>query len=413
MAKKRKEGPVEEELDFQIPKFDEEAFLKRERRNIKTMFISFLLGLLLAVVCFGFWVLIGPNFLRWELVLLVAVVNSIWLRYLFLKLNIDLTDFGRKGWLSSFGIYFFTWVLLFIMLVNPPFYDAEPPHIEAVVLPGVQELGGTVLIVANIIDNVGVNAAGITFSITDPNGTQMTPQFSYENTMFQYTFENPERLLGTFNYTFLISDVNGQKTTLHGTFTYANDVILLTTPSNGATLLSYTPIELKVNPNVFTPLAFKIGNDVFADDFRVYYTLNNEPDINVSRQDEKNREDYRTTAEFVGWNPRESVNFTAFVEVSYYFVNNPTKYNNTIQDKTHYQFTTNANDTKIGTETDLVPPSHLYALHADKQIANSLNYYVPVPRSMPATPGFEVVVFVVALAVALLVVKKRKNKKST
>jgi heme/copper-type cytochrome/quinol oxidase subunit 4 len=96
MAKRRKEGTEEEPLDFQIPKFDEAAYLKKERRNIKTIFISFLLGLLIAVICFGFWTLMQGSFLRWELVLLVGVVNAIWLRYIFLKLNIDLTDFGRK-----------------------------------------------------------------------------------------------------------------------------------------------------------------------------------------------------------------------------------------------------------------------------------------------------------------------------
>ena len=59
MAKRRKEGAeAEEPLDFQIPKFDDEAFIKRERRNIKTMFIAFLFGMLLAGICFGFWVLL-------------------------------------------------------------------------------------------------------------------------------------------------------------------------------------------------------------------------------------------------------------------------------------------------------------------------------------------------------------------
>jgi len=411
MAKRRKEAPEEEELDFQIPKFDEEAFLKRERRNIKTMFISFLLGLLIALICFGFWVLMGENFLRWELVLLVAVVNSVWLRYLFLMLKIDLSDFGRKGWLSSFGVYFLTWFLLLIMLVNPPFYDSEPPHVDAVVLPRMQEPGGTVLIVANIVDNVGVNTAGINLQVTAPDGTQMTPEFSFENNMLQYTFENPTNLPGRFNYSLRVSDVNGLKTNVYGSFTYANDVILLTTPSNGAALLSYTPIELKVNGSVYTPLTFKIGNDVYADDFRVYYTVNNGNEINVSRQDEKNREDYRTTAEFVGWHPGESVNFTAYVQVLYYFVNNPIPYNNTVRDTTTYHFTTNASDLRIGTKTDLIPPNHLFALHASQQPSNTLNYYLPVPRSLPATPGFEIVVFVIALAVVLVAVKKRKNKK--
>ena len=47
MAKKRKEKTDEEEIDFKLPKFDEEKFLKKERRNIKTLFLSSLLVSLL------------------------------------------------------------------------------------------------------------------------------------------------------------------------------------------------------------------------------------------------------------------------------------------------------------------------------------------------------------------------------
>ncbi|MDH7506743.1 MAG: hypothetical protein QHH15_03005, partial [Candidatus Thermoplasmatota archaeon] len=132
MAKRRKETE-EKEVDtgFEIPKFDEEAFLKREKRNIKSTFISFLFGCLMALVCFGFWALMGKDFgYRWELILLVGVANAVFLKYIFLKLKIDLTDFGKKNWFGSYAIYFFTWFIILIILVNPPFYDEEEPLIE-------------------------------------------------------------------------------------------------------------------------------------------------------------------------------------------------------------------------------------------------------------------------------------------
>src|SRR4030042_4899531 len=135
MAKKRKEKTEEEEFDFKLPKFDEEKFIKRERRNIKTVFIAFILGLIIAVISFGFWALLSGNYLRWELVLLIGVFNASWLKYIFLKLNIDLTDFGRKGWFTTFAIYFFTWLLVLVVLVNPPFYDDAAPNVTAVSLP--------------------------------------------------------------------------------------------------------------------------------------------------------------------------------------------------------------------------------------------------------------------------------------
>ena len=92
MAKRRKEKDEEEDKDFKIPKFDEESFLKRERRNIKTTFISFLFGILIALISFGFWSLLSGNALRWELVLLFGVFSAAWLKYIFLRLNVDVVS---------------------------------------------------------------------------------------------------------------------------------------------------------------------------------------------------------------------------------------------------------------------------------------------------------------------------------
>ncbi|RLF32243.1 MAG: hypothetical protein DRM98_04245, partial [Thermoplasmata archaeon] len=70
MAKKRKEKD-EEDKPFKLPKFDKEKFLKKEKRNIKTTFISCIFGIFMGLICFGFWVLMGHgNTLRWPLVLL-------------------------------------------------------------------------------------------------------------------------------------------------------------------------------------------------------------------------------------------------------------------------------------------------------------------------------------------------------
>jgi len=45
MAKRRKETEDEEEkVDFKMPKFDEEAFVRKEKEKIKTTFISFVFG---------------------------------------------------------------------------------------------------------------------------------------------------------------------------------------------------------------------------------------------------------------------------------------------------------------------------------------------------------------------------------
>jgi hypothetical protein len=400
MAKRRKDGAeVEEQLDFQIPKFDEEAFIKRERRNIKTLFIAFLFGLLIAAICFGFWVLLEGNFLRWELVLLVAVVNAIWIRYLFLKLNIDLTDFGRKGWLTSYAAYFFTWLLVLIVLVNPPFYDGEAPHAEVVALPGMQEPGGTILIAAYIVDNVGVNKAGINFTIIDPNGNTFTPQFTYENNIFRYTYENPSDLLGTSNYTFVISDVNNRKTIITGSFTYATDVLEIIS-SRFTGIMSGDAIAIKAD------------DQISKENFRVYYKIDNGSEIDVNRNEPSDKEKYETSAEFKGWTANSTVTVHVYAEARHYFLNIPEKFSNTVKDTQQYSFST-ANDQNIGTEEPLVEYNYTLALLKKSQLPNTLNYQMPYPISMGTTPGFEVIVTIIAVVVVVILFKRKKNDNKT
>jgi len=400
MAKRRKEGTEEEEqFDFQIPKFDEEGFIKRERRNIKTLFISFLFGLLIAVICFGFWALMGDNFLRWELVLLVGVVNAIWIKYLFLKLNIDLADFGRKGWLTAFATYFFTWLLLLIVLVNPPFYDGEAPHVEVAVLPGMQEPGGTILIAAYIVDNVGVNKAGINFTVMDPNGTISVPEFSFENNIFRYTYENPSNLTGTYNYTFIVSDVNNRKKTMTGSFSYATDVLEIIS-SRFTGIMSGDAITIKADDRISKY------------NFRVYYKIDNGSDLNVDQKEIGDKEKYETSAEFKGWSANSTVTVQVYAEARHYFLNIPEKFSNTVKDTQPYVFST-ANDQNIGTEEPLVEWNYTLALLRKSQLPNTVSYALPYPISMGSTPGFEVVVLVLAIVVVVFLFKRKKNANKT
>jgi len=382
MAKKRKEGETEEEQDFQLPKFDEEAFIKRERRNIKTLFISFLLGLLLSLICFGFWTLLSKDIPRFELVLLVGVVNSIWLKYIFVRLNIDLEGFGRKGWATSFATYFFTWLLILIILVNPPFYDDEPPRMEVAVLPGMQEPGGTVQIVALIQDNVDVTKQGITFSIEYPDGTNDTPQFTFEHNILRYTYENPTNLIGTYQYTVTATDVNGRmQTPTIGTFAYSNVTLQITS---------------SIIPNIQSGDKIIINADesISTENFLVSYQINNGTAINVNRSNPSEKEEYETSPKYQGWTANQNQTMHVYAEVSHYFLNVNESFTNTIEDTTTYLFSTGS-DPRIGTET---PPT-----------ATGLNYVLPQPKYILGTPGFELVTVLLAFIIVVLFFKRKKK----
>ena len=380
MAKRRREKDEEDELDFKIPKFDEENFLKKERRNIRTSFIAFLFGIVMAIITFGFWALLKGNFLRWDLVFLLAIVNAIWIRYLFLKFNIDLTDFGRKNWFTTYAIYFFTWLLIFIVIVNPPFYDEAPPAIEAVVLPDMQELGGTVKIVARITDNSGLKQQNIALSLNGEDNSN----FTYEDDIFTFTFTNPNNLTGDFDFTITATDANGYASSINSSFTYSNDTIKLPTP-----LGADTPPGPKIT--YADTIKFDVGTDVS----RVYYTVDGGEEINATL----NGDFYETTPEYEGWPKDKAVNVTVYADIIFYFVEplalqteipESVRYNNTIVDTQTYYFNV-SDDPTIGQET-------------------SPTVTLPTPLFYQV-PGFELVVILISLIAVVLIFKYRKNNR--
>jgi len=378
MAKRYKEEPTEQETtDFKIPAFDEQKYIQRERRNIKTIFISFLLGVLIAGISLGFWVLLSGNFLRWELVLLFGLFNMPWLRYLFNRLNIDLEGFGRRGWLTAYATYFFTWLIILIVLVNPPFYDDEPPQIQIAVLPGLQSPGGTVMIVASVTDNVRISS--VNFTYTDPQGTSHAPPVTIQNDMIQFIYDQNTSLLGQYNFTIQAMDSNGHRTAATDTFTYSTDALSVTS-SRISDLTSGDTITIKANRRIS------------VENFRVYYRLDNGGEINATRRTASDIERYETTPESNGWAENSTVVMHLYAEVSHYFLNNPTRYSNNVTANLTYTFSTGV-DSNIGTAADPTP-----------------NYPLPQPSMQGATPGFEILVALGALAVVVLVIRKKKRK---
>lgn len=412
MAKRRKEKDEEEDKPFKIPKFDEEAFLKRERRNIKATFISLFFGILMALVCFGFWALMGKNDLRWPLVLLVGVINAAFLKYIFLRLNIDLTDFGRKNWFGSYAIYFFTWLIVFIVIVNPPFYDDETPRVEVAVLPGMQELGGDVIIVTKITDNAEVDKSSVKLDITDPEGNLTTLSPSFNGTVASFTFENTGNILGEFSYKLTAKDTSGKSTVKTGSFTYNNDAIEITS-SRFENITGGDDITIEVE------------EEVSKENFRVYYTLNDGDEINVNRKYLEVKAEYETSPEYDGWEENSNYTMKVYVEVSHYFTNIGTKYSNIVEDTTTYYFTT-SQGSSIGDETPPMPWNWTKFFKNENQAPVLLNYdhyrpgsdtpinkqiLLPYPHSVQA-PGFVTIVFLVALAAVVLIFKyKKKNRR--
>jgi hypothetical protein len=383
MAKRRKEKDDEEEekLDFKLPKFDEESFVKKEKEKIKTTFISFAFGFIIALISFGFWALLSGNPAQWMLVLLFGIFSTAWLNYLFRKFNFDLEDLGKKGLFSSYAIYILTWVFVLIVLVNPPFYDDEPPVIDAVVLPAMQEPGGTVKIVAHVIDNMGIADNSVDF-ILKHNGTELVSDtYNIENSIFLYEFTNPDDLLGSFTYELETSDTSGYTVVFNGSFTYDTDVIRVPEPTDsetppGPTLRYTTDIKIDIKPDVNW----------------VYYTIEtaDTTDVHTVNATKGDTDYYTSTAKMDGWTRNSEATIQVFAKVYHYFENVPTGYNNTIVD-TDVHYYNVSDDAEIGTETIpkviLPQPTYVYV------------------------PGFETILFVISLIGVVLVIKYSKKHK--
>jgi len=390
MAKRRKEKDEEEEKPFKLPKFDEEAFLKKEKRNIKATFISFLFGCLMALICFGFWALMGrENALRWELVLLVAVIDAAFLKYIFLRFNVDLSDFARKNWFGSYATYFFTWLIVFVVLVNPPFYDDEDPRMEVVVLPEMQEPGGEIIIVAKITDNSGIEKQDITFTLDD--NSISSNDFEYIDSIFIYYYKGSDNITGDeiHDYTLTVKDHGGNSKENKGSFSFSKDAIYLALPNSGDLVKAASDIK------------FGIKTDVW----RVYYTVNNGNEINATQQTDR-KDFYITSPEYKGWSAGENKTINVSAEVRYNFENDFLKdeKGNIVVDKNNNAisrwFVNYINDTD----------TYYFDVADESSIGQEPVKKIARPKArIVSAPGFEILVFLISLVVVILIFKYQKK----
>jgi len=382
MAKKRKDPDAEDEdKPFKLPKFDEKAFVKKEKRNIRVLFIAFFFGCLVALISFGFWALMSgeSSNLRWPLVLIFGIFTASFIRYILMRLNFDLKEFAKKNWFTTYAVYFFAWLLVLMVLVNPPFYDDEAPKVNLVVLPDMQEPGGDILIVAKITDNVGIAKSDIEFSIDGE--AIVSTDFEYFDNVFRYTFPNPDTIKeDPYNIVLTAKDSNGHSTTKKDTFAYSNDTITLAEPDPGDAVDANDDIRFRV----------------LADVNRVYYKVDDGIEINATKLKDS-QTDYESFPKYEGWPDitGAETNITCYAEVVYYFENHIVNgefvpFTNTIKDTDTYNFTIEDKD-DVGEET-------------------SEKIKLPTGKFVGA-PGFEAIVFIAALLAVVLIIKYKKKDK--
>ncbi len=129
MAKKRKKSDkeAEEEYEFKPPEFDEKEFLRKEladtRAVIFTVVYAIALGVVAGLLCAADRGFVGPSFL-------IVIGGLFSLPYVYPLVKIDSKTFQKRNWLGNIGTFFFTFLAIWILLLNQPFADLARPTIN-------------------------------------------------------------------------------------------------------------------------------------------------------------------------------------------------------------------------------------------------------------------------------------------
>lgn len=169
MAKKRRKEKEKEV--FRRPEFDEVEFMKKEITNTKIAIITIVFAIPIGVVSYLITLVNLPVF-----AFLVGVASIFLLRYVYGLSHIDTTKFEKKDWLGNGAMFFFTWLAVWVLILNMPFTDLTNPTIKDIRVDGCDRIPGTskdytcplgtnsskdVRITARVTDNSGIQSVRI------------------------------------------------------------------------------------------------------------------------------------------------------------------------------------------------------------------------------------------------------------
>ena len=132
MARKVRLEKKEEESEevFVEPKFDKREFIEKELSETKPLFISVLSGLIIGIISGAITISLATEDKPLNGALFGGVaffIGFVLVRIFFSLLKVDVSKYKPQQWLGHIAGYFFTWLTVFIILINPPFADLAYP----------------------------------------------------------------------------------------------------------------------------------------------------------------------------------------------------------------------------------------------------------------------------------------------
>lgn len=132
MAKKRKKDRVEkEEYEFRPPDFDEKEFLRKEMSDTRTMVLTIGYAVLFGVSA-GVMMLVNEEL--FPAAFMVGIAGLVSLKYFYPLIGVDTKAYQKKNWLGGIANFFFTFLAIWVLVLNVPFSDHSVPEVESVIV---------------------------------------------------------------------------------------------------------------------------------------------------------------------------------------------------------------------------------------------------------------------------------------
>ena len=169
MARRRRDEKKEEEDEvFKIPEFDEKEYIEKEIEKSKASVGILSLAVLFALISsFVFYIS-----LSWPLSALVGLLGLALFKFTYPLFKVNSSVLEKKDYAGHVFLYLFTWLAIFILLINTPFADFTSPSISDIHIE-VSENGSDWInyngsgqynysrIVAIVTDNSGISSVEI------------------------------------------------------------------------------------------------------------------------------------------------------------------------------------------------------------------------------------------------------------
>ncbi len=262
MAKKKK-AIKKEPTQITFTEFDEKEYLVKELRNIKLTLVGSVLGVAIAFVSFAL------TFVHPVAGAVAGGLGVAAFKPMISTAKIDTSKLEKKNYLGMFASYFFTWIALWVLLLNPPIADVAHPSVNNIT-PAAQELSENyndtgIYVTARIVDNAAISS--VRFEVFDdahpepiavPEDAMKRSGITYSANIFSIVdglgaLEGIKSGSGTalVNYRIISTDTSGQVTDVEGEITvypYQPPSIIGIQPASGG-IVRNDPIMFTVSEN--------------------------------------------------------------------------------------------------------------------------------------------------------------------